>query len=249
MLLLRSLPQYWIFMQRYLQFFILDFHPPPPPPTPFNTDITPRNTFLEKPVVPQLVQNSQHFTEPEGSLPSSQKPATSTYPEPKQSSPHIHTLHTISWKSTSLLSYHTRLGLPNVHPDNGGGAPCLPYKTPFQIEWAIMPETCQNIERSAHCEGPSSLQPCTSVNAPRSKRFTLSYLASVLQWFLPVVKRLHVRMFSSPWAFSVLPFTVCRQNVWQYVFCPNSVQCKRRSHFHYLLVVCSSVRDRRGLTC
>jgi len=35
-------------------------------------------------------KNSRHFTEPEGSLPHSQVPATSPYPEPHRSSPYPH---------------------------------------------------------------------------------------------------------------------------------------------------------------
>jgi len=40
----------------------------------------------EKLTVP-LLRNSPNFTEPEGSLPHSQAPAVSPYPEPQQSSP------------------------------------------------------------------------------------------------------------------------------------------------------------------
>jgi hypothetical protein len=48
---------------------------------------TPRKRFLlEKLRVPQLIKNSLHFMEPEGSLPCSQKLAIYSYPEPGQSS-------------------------------------------------------------------------------------------------------------------------------------------------------------------
>ena len=48
--------------------------------------------------------------EPEGSLPQSQVPATSPYPEPTRSSPYP---NPISWRSILILSSHLRLGLPS----------------------------------------------------------------------------------------------------------------------------------------
>jgi hypothetical protein len=51
---------------------------------------------------------SQHFMEPEGSLPSLQELSNCTYPEPNQSSPQ----HSISERSILMLFIHLRLGLP-----------------------------------------------------------------------------------------------------------------------------------------
>jgi hypothetical protein len=48
----------------------------------------------------------QHFMEPEGSIPCSQEPFTSPYPEPYHSDP-------ISLRYTLILSTHLRLGLPS----------------------------------------------------------------------------------------------------------------------------------------
>jgi hypothetical protein len=51
---------------------------------------------------------SQHFMEPEGSIPNSQELSTRSHPEPDQSSPH----HPItSPRSILILSTHLRLGL------------------------------------------------------------------------------------------------------------------------------------------
>jgi hypothetical protein len=52
-------------------------------------------------------RTSQHFMEPEGSLPCSQEPSTSPYSEPDQSNPY----HPISLRSILRLSTHLRLGL------------------------------------------------------------------------------------------------------------------------------------------
>jgi hypothetical protein len=43
--------------------------------------------LLERPQVVQPFGSSQHFMEPEGSLPRSQELSTCTYPEPNQSNP------------------------------------------------------------------------------------------------------------------------------------------------------------------
>jgi hypothetical protein len=55
-------------------------------------------------------RTSQHFIEPEGSLPCSQEPSTCSYPEPDRfSSYHPHPIS----KTQVLLSTHLRLGLPS----------------------------------------------------------------------------------------------------------------------------------------
>jgi len=52
-----------------------------------------------------------HFTGPQGSLPHSQMPATSPYPEPTPSSPYPYNLP--PWRSILILPSHLSLGLPN----------------------------------------------------------------------------------------------------------------------------------------
>jgi len=55
------------------------------------TSLSPWSKFLlEKLRGSQLVKNSPHFMEPEGSLPLSQVPATCPYPEPDRSKPYSH---------------------------------------------------------------------------------------------------------------------------------------------------------------
>jgi hypothetical protein len=53
---------------------------------------------------------SQHFMEPECSIPNSQELSTCSYPEPDQSSPHH---PPTSPRSILILSTHLRLGLPS----------------------------------------------------------------------------------------------------------------------------------------
>jgi hypothetical protein len=53
----------------------------------------------------------QHFMEPKGSLPCSQKPATGLYFEPYEST---HTVHPTSPRSTLILSFHLLILLPSV---------------------------------------------------------------------------------------------------------------------------------------
>ena len=72
----------------------------------------------------QLVKDSPHFTEPEGSLPHSQASWTSSiqsiYPHPT------------SWRSILILSTHLRLGLPSgSFPPV---SPPRPYTTRFNIQ-------------------------------------------------------------------------------------------------------------------
>jgi hypothetical protein len=55
---------------------------------------------------------SQHFMEPEGSLPCSQETSTGLYPEPDQSNPYPS--HPLSLRSILILFTHLRLGLPSV---------------------------------------------------------------------------------------------------------------------------------------
>jgi hypothetical protein len=54
-------------------------------------------------------RTSQHFMEPEGSLPCSQAPSTGLYPNTDQPAPH----HPISLRSILILSTHLRLSLPS----------------------------------------------------------------------------------------------------------------------------------------
>ena len=165
----------------YNYFLILDFHPP----------LLPWHNSLEQSTSWKADGSSrtfQHFMEPDGSLPCAQKPDTSANPEPNQSTPH--SSHPISWRSISLLSSHLCLALRSVHPDikERNYLGCLQFSFSNR-----MADNAGNMseQRSARSEGPSPRQPCTSVNMPRGQTFfTLSYLASALQWFLPVVRRL-----------------------------------------------------------
>ena len=59
---------------------------------------------------PGIPRNSLRLTEPEGSLPHSQEPATCQYPEPHQSSPYF---PATSWRVILILSSYLRLGLPS----------------------------------------------------------------------------------------------------------------------------------------
>ena len=53
--------------------------------------LTPWSTvLLERLTGSELVMNSRHFTEPEGSLPHSQVPTPYPYPEPSRYSPYPH---------------------------------------------------------------------------------------------------------------------------------------------------------------
>jgi hypothetical protein len=63
--------------------------------------------FLRRSQICSYSTISQHFMEPEGSLPCSQKPSTGPYPEPDQSNPY----HPIL--SILILSTHLRLTLPS----------------------------------------------------------------------------------------------------------------------------------------
>jgi hypothetical protein len=54
---------------------------------------------------------SQHFMEPEGSIPCSQQPSTGPYPEPYHFNPHHPSLSLL--RSILILSTHLRLFLPS----------------------------------------------------------------------------------------------------------------------------------------
>jgi hypothetical protein len=56
-------------------------------------------------------RTSQHFMEPEVSIPCSKGPSTCSHPEPYQSNPHHPILSLI--RSILMLSTHLRLGLPS----------------------------------------------------------------------------------------------------------------------------------------
>jgi hypothetical protein len=80
--------------------------------------------LLEKPPVVQLLKNLEHFMEPEGSLPFTQEPSTSPYPEPDQSSRYQLVLISIL-----ILSTHPRLDLPSG---------LFPSATPTNILYAFI---------------------------------------------------------------------------------------------------------------
>jgi len=72
--------------------------------------------ILEKLIVTQLANNHPPLMEPEGSLPCSQGPAISPYPEPDESSLHLPTL---IHKIYADVSFHLRMGLPSGHFPSG----------------------------------------------------------------------------------------------------------------------------------
>ena len=80
---------------------------------------------------------------PEGSLPHSQEPPTSPYPEPGQSSPCP--TNTTSWRSILILSTHVRLGRPSGLLTSG-----LHHENPVYTS----PRTCY-----MPCPSPSFDQP------------------------------------------------------------------------------------------
>jgi hypothetical protein len=64
----------------------------------------------------QMVKNSPHFIESEGSLPQSQVPATCPYPEPTRYSPCPHNFHLNSEPALySLLTFHVLNLMPNFY--------------------------------------------------------------------------------------------------------------------------------------
>jgi hypothetical protein len=65
---------------------------------------------LERPQVVQPLGSSQHFMEPEGSLPRSQEISTCTYPEPDQSSPQ-HSILSLKGPSKCYLSTYVSVFL------------------------------------------------------------------------------------------------------------------------------------------
>jgi len=73
--------------------------------------------------------------EPEGSLPHSQQPATSPYPEPARSSPYPP--HPTSWRSNIILSSHLHLGLPSGLFPSG-----FPTKTLYTPLLSLIRATC-----------------------------------------------------------------------------------------------------------
>jgi hypothetical protein len=67
--------------------------------------------FLRRRQLCSYSRISQHFMEPEGSLPCSQEPSPGPYPEPDRSSPYHPILSLL--RSVLLLSTHLRLRLPS----------------------------------------------------------------------------------------------------------------------------------------
>ena len=91
--------------------------------------------LLEKLTGSQLVKKFPHFVEPEGSLPHSQVPATSPYPEPDQNP--VHAPRYKSWRSILILSSHLCLGLPSCLFSSGFPTLNLytPLLSPIRAKW------------------------------------------------------------------------------------------------------------------
>jgi hypothetical protein len=89
--------------------------------------------LLEKLTGSQLVKNSPHVVQPEGTLPRLQVPATCRYPEPDQSIPYSHPTFS---KSILVLSSHLRLKLPSgLFPSGNYGSLATGIETGKRRNW------------------------------------------------------------------------------------------------------------------
>jgi hypothetical protein len=103
------------------------------PMKPYNNKLHGAEPFLRSRQLCSYSRTSQHVTEPEGSLPCSQGPTTSPYPEPDRSSS-CHP-HPISLRSILILCTHLCLGLPS-------GLFWLPHQNPTCIPLLPIRATC-----------------------------------------------------------------------------------------------------------
>jgi hypothetical protein len=79
--------------------------------------------------------------ETEGSLPSTQEPATGPYPEPDASSPHLPTL--FSLRSILILSSHLRRGTAHNRQHAAAKGLYTDYSTPIRLTYGPPIGTCR----------------------------------------------------------------------------------------------------------
>jgi hypothetical protein len=121
-------------------------------------------------------RTSQHFMEPEGSLPSSEEPSTGPYPETNKSNPqHASYLS----KPILILSTHLRLGLPSGLLPSGFPTNIL-YALLFTVDWKNNSE--KNVKET--CRNRREPLPWQSVSGPRLLTIIITQLG-VLEVKLP----------------------------------------------------------------
>jgi hypothetical protein len=91
--------------------------------------------FLRSRPLCNYSRTSEHFMEPESSLPFSQEPSTRPCPEPDRSSPYYPILSLL--RSILVLSIHLRLGLPSALFPSG-----FPTNILYAFVFSLIRATC-----------------------------------------------------------------------------------------------------------
>ena len=105
------------------------------------TELTPWSRVLsEKLTRPKVLRNSPHFMQPEGSLPHSQEPATTSRPEPDWSSP-CPTPSILSLSTPGFSKWSPSLGFHHQNPVCTSPLPYTCYVScPSQSSWLDLPD-------------------------------------------------------------------------------------------------------------